>query len=82
MDPNTARAQIIDRANMILAMVGREPDPTGEQVYLLIEEATALAESIHGLDEWLRSGGFFPHAWQADSDSDLFAPAGRKQDVP
>lgn len=69
MDPNAARARIIEKANTVLAQAGAQEDPFG-----VLSTAVDLAEAVHDLDEWLRQGGFFPDAWHPPL-------VNRKQDV-
>lgn len=76
MDPNAARARMIEKANVVLALFSQDASHP---------EANAagvdLAEAVHDLDEWLRMGGFFPEAWhpplvnrKRDVDIDIEAP--------
>lgn len=69
MDPNATRARMIEKANVLLGQfsVNAEVDNT---------DAVELAEAVHDLDEWLRSGGFFPKEWKPEVHW-----ANRKQDV-
>lgn len=75
MDPNAARSTMIERANAILGLSNLEQ---GVSPALLEHHAVELAEAVHGLDEWLRSGGFYPQAWVQWARTDQ---SGRKQDV-
>lgn len=57
MDPNTGRAKIIELANLVLGLQEGTP-PAAIQ-----NAAVELAEAVHDLDGWLRSGGFLPLEW-------------------
>lgn len=76
MDPNAARSKMIEQANTILGLINvRQGIPPA----LLENHSTQLAEAVHDLDEWLRSGGFLPDAWLV-RDAAGEQP-GRRQDV-
>lgn len=68
MDPNAARSKMIELANRIIA-----------EGAVITDGAVELAEAVHDLDEWLRSGGFLPSAWLV-RDAAGEQP-GRRQDV-
>jgi hypothetical protein len=66
MDPNAARQKMIETANLVLALVGNrtmEDALTLSETMAISDAATTLAEAVHDLDEWLRSGGFLPDVW-------------------
>ena len=58
MDPNQALKDI--RA-MVAYLTGPNANPDSEA---FAEQATALANTIEGLDEWLSRGGFKPSDWR------------------
>lgn len=74
MDPNAARAKMIESANLVLGLGQRAEANTDTFTNVAIE----LAESVHDLDGWLRSGGFLPEEWSLSGTP--YQP-GRKQDV-
>ena len=52
MDPNAA-----------LATIRRLIDLYAKDAVLDQDDASALVESVEGLDGWLSKGGFLPEAW-------------------
>lgn len=62
MDPDEARIRMVELANATLAMAESEPYSESWLISLAVK-ATELAEAVHALDEWLRSGGFLPDVW-------------------
>jgi hypothetical protein len=68
MDPDVARATIIEKANLVLH---------SRSDIEHIDAAVELAERVHDLDTWLRAGGFLPTVWAKRPD----AQAGRHQEV-
>lgn len=67
MDPDAVRARMIELANLVLA----------EEQTQTNSASVELAEAVHDLDTWLRSGGFFPDVWTQRHDHQAY----RKQDV-
>ena len=57
MDPNANLQQQLCLASLIL-----KADDENKTVDS--PEAVLLAELVVALDEWLRKGGFLPHAWE------------------
>lgn len=56
MDPDKALEHLLDSAKFVLG---------GEAGDMFEESAEELAQQLLDLDEWIRRGGFLPHAWQA-----------------
>ena len=55
MDPDANLAEQLELANRILACGAGEMEDG---------ELERLAELVEALDEWIKSGGFLPEAWQ------------------
>ena len=55
MDPDTNLKEQLELANRILACGAHD---------MVDGELERLAELVEALDEWIRSGGFLPDAWQ------------------
>ena len=60
MDPDAALRRIIELAERAVdADPGKLPD-----YETVLDLATELAETVLGLDEWIRKGGFLPEDWR------------------
>lgn len=62
MDPDSALARIVELAERL---VNGAPDDLEWSV--LVTRAEELAETVLGLDDWLRRGGFRPAPWHRDA---------------
>lgn len=84
MDPDAARTKMIEKANEVLGLAGNaatSPHPEKDLVQV-VRAGVELAETVHGLDEWLRMRGFLPRAWAVGGGATgSIGQQGRKQDV-
>jgi len=59
MDPNVIHSTMMTLVHKLLVTL-EENVPASE----IDDTALELANEVHELDGWLRSGGFLPKAWQ------------------
>jgi hypothetical protein len=59
MDPNVAHGRLVELSERLV-----QADPEDTEWGTLIATVSELVETFIGLDDWLRSGGFLPRAWE------------------
>ena len=64
MDPNRAHARLSELAGRLV-----QGNPSDLEWRNLLAAAEEAAEAFVALDEWIRSGGFLPTAWQSGGDA-------------
>jgi len=65
MDPDKALKRLLELAEQLV-----QGEPEALEWEALHASASELAETMVGLDDWIRKGGFLPAAWRTKAGGD------------
>ena len=75
--PNQLNARVFVGVDVLQHALKRRPGTTSRDDDTYDNAALRLADAMHALDEWLRTGGTLPDAWELVADREICMECGQ-----